>query len=196
MGSSCNCVKDTCNKDTFLFTKEINPLSNRPEETERFQNNINNSFMEDPQYQKLSREFFDIFNDIRVNPDKHIAQSKEHSLLQIFIKQKPCKEITFIEDDIIEIKKYLINSHFMNKSIMEQEEELKNVITDENIKDISLFQTICSNNDMNENVWTFLLENEDDLEKIFSDEYNKLIIVCFPLEFNSKILTSLIFYNN
>ena len=152
--------------------------------------------MEDPQYQKLSREFFDIFSDIRLNPDKYIAQSKEHSLLQIFIKQKPSKTITLIEDNIKDIKKYLINSYFVGKSIYEQEEELKNLINDENIKDINLFQTICTSNDMNENVWTFLLENEDELEKIFSDEYKKLIIICFPLEYNSKILTSLIFYHN
>ena len=45
---------------------------------------------------------------------------------------------------------------------------------------------------MKYNVWMFLKENEDDFDKIFKDEYNYLIVICFPLECNSNILTSVI----
>ena len=190
---SCNCVNDTCNKNTFLFTQEINPLTNRPSDSPKL-NNLNNAFMEDSQYQKQSKEFFDILNDIRINPEKYLIDSKEHSLLEIFIKLKPTNEINFSENNIDKLKKYLINSYRLSKRIAEQEKEITPLINDGNIKDISLFQTIYTNQDMKENVWAFLQENEDDFEKIFSMNYNNLIIVCFPLDYNSKILTSLIFY--
>ena len=190
---SCNCVNDTCNKNTFLFTQEINPLTNRPSDSPKL-NNLNNAFMEDSQYQKQRKEFFDILNDIRINPNKYLADSKDHSLLEIFIKLKPSNEINFSENNIDKLKNYLINSHFLSKTIIEQEKEITPLINDGNIKDASLFQTICTSQDMKENVWAFLQENEDDFEKIFSMNYNNLIIVCFPLDYNSKILTSLIFY--
>ena len=193
MGGSCNCVTDSCNKDTFLFTNEINPLTNRPEESETFKN-INHSFMEDPQYQKQSKEFFNIFNDIRINPEKYLRDSKEYSLLEIFFKLKPGNEINYSENNIKKIKKYLINSHFLSKKTSDQEKEIIPLINDGNVKEISLFQTICTSQDMKENVWAFLQENEDDFEKIFSVNFNYLIIICFPLEYNTKILTSLIFY--
>ena len=194
MGGTCNCVTDTCNKDTFLFNQEINPLTNRIDENDRLKN-INMTFMEDPQYQQLSKEFFNILNDIRVNPNNYINDSKEHNLLEIFIKLKPSNEINFSENNITNIKKYLINSHFKNKRISEQEQEIKSLVNDGKTNDICLFQTININSDMKENVWVFLEENEDDFAKIFSNDYNNLLIVSFPLEYNTKTLTSLIFYS-
>ena len=194
MGGSCNCVTDSCNKDTLLFNQEINPLTNRIDEKDRLKN-INTAFMEDPQYQKFSKEFFNILNDIRVNPNNYINDSKEHNLLEIFIKLKPSNEINFSENNITSIKKYLINSHLKNKRISEQEKEIKNLVNDGKANDICLFQTININSDMKENVWVFLEENEDDFEKIFSNDYNNLLIVSFPLEYNTKTLTSLIFYS-
>ena len=193
MGGSCNCVNDTCNKSTFLFTQEVNPLTNRLSDSPRLKN-LNYSFMENPQYQKQSKEFFDILNDIRINPEKFLRDSKEHSLMEIFIKLKPSNEINFSENNIDKLKKYLINSHLLSKGIIDQEKEITSLINDGKIKDVSLFQTICTSQDMKENVWAFLQENEDDFEKIFSMNYNNLIIVCFPLDYNAKILTSLIFY--
>ena len=115
---SCNCVNDTCNKNTFLFTQEINPLTNRPSDSPKL-NNLNNAFMEDSQYQKQRKEFFDILNDIRINPNKYLADSKDHSLLEIFIKLKPSNEINFSENNIDKLKNYLINSHFLSKTIIE-----------------------------------------------------------------------------
>ena len=97
MGGTCNCVTDTCNKDTFLFNQEINPLTNRIDENDRLKN-INMSFMDDPQYQELSKEFFNILNDIRINPNNYLNDSKEHNLLEIFIKLKPSNEINFSEN--------------------------------------------------------------------------------------------------
>ena len=191
MGGSCNCVTDTCNKNTFLFP-EIYPLTNRTEDIKT--RNLNQSFMEDPQYQKQSKEFFDILNDVRIHPEQYLNDSKEHSLLEIFIKLKSCNELTYTENNMNKLKKYLINSHFVSKRISDQEKEIIPLVNGGNIKEIALFQTICTSKDMKENVWAFLQENEDDFEKIFSTKYDYLIIICFPLDYNSKILASLIFY--
>ena len=191
MGGSCNCVNDACNKNTFLFT-ELNPLTNRPEDLKT--KNLNQSFMEDPQFQKQSKEFFDILNDIRINPEEYLGVSREHSLLENFIKLKRGNEITYTENNINKIKKYLIKSHFLGKRVIDQEKEIIPLVNDGNIKEIALFQTICTSQDMKENVWAFLQENEDDFEKIFSTKYDYLIIICFLLDYNSKILASLIFY--
>ena len=86
-----------------------------------------------------------------------------------------------------------MKSYLKKKNISEQEKEIKNVIN-ENIEEICLFQTICFNNDMKENVWDFLEGNEDDLEKIFDNKYNSIIIVSIPLEHKTKTLLTLIFY--
>ena len=59
---------------------------------------------------------------------------------------------------------------------------------------MSLFQTVCLNDDINENVWLFLGENEDDIDKIFDAKYNCLMIISVSLEQNKKMLLSLIFY--
>jgi len=196
MGGTCNCVSDTFNKDTFFFNNDMASITNRKEEKENMiLKNIENSFIDEPKYRKMSKDFFEELNNIRINPEKYIRDSKEHSLLEIFFKLKTSTELIYSENNITNIRRYLINAHIKGKSCLEQENELKVLLNDGNVKSVCLFQTICTSNDINENIWTFLLENEDDLGKIFSDEYNYLTIVCFPVEMNTNTtLVSLIFY--
>ena len=197
MGGTCNCVSDTCNKSQILFTNDVSQMSSRLENSEKFRN-FNFSNLEDPQYDKFGQEFYNILNDIRVNPEKYNKESKDYSLDLIFLKIKPSSEINFSEKNNKIIKKYIIDSHFKNRSISDQEKDLKNLLnkgSSNKVKDICLFQTFCSSNDMKENVWLFLEENEDEIEKIFSVDYNLLAIICIPFEYNTKILASLIFYN-
>ena len=196
MGGTCTCVTDTCNKSQILFTNDVSQMSSRIDNSEKLRN-FNLSNLEDPQYDKFGQEFFNILNDIRVNPEKYNKESKDYSLDLIFLKIKSSNEINYSEKNNKIIKKYIIDSHFKNRSISDQEKDLKNLLNkgySDKVKDICLFQTFCSSNDMKENVWLFLEENEDEIEKIFSNEYNFLMIICLPFEYNTKILTSLIFY--
>ena len=123
-----------------------------------------------------------------------MEESKEHNLFEIFIKLRPCSDILYKDTDLDPLKKYIMNSYFKNKNIFERDNEVKKLIN-ENLSEICLFQTISSiNNNIKQNVWDFLEENEDDIEKIFDTNYNKLIIISIPLEHNTKILLTLIFY--
>ncbi len=182
------CVAEACNKCGITFANEFDSNMNKTNDE-----TINYSFIKEPQYDQMSKEFFDILNKMRINPGDFIEESKEYNLFEIFIKLKPCQEINFVENNIDEIKKYIYHAHFMNKSINEQEKDLKKLIN-ENINDLCLFRTVCSNNDMKENVWSLLEDNEDDIEKIFDMKYNNLIIVCIPLDYNTQLLLNLIFY--
>ena len=196
MGGTCTCVTDTCNKSQILFTNDVSQISSRLDNSEKFRS-FNFSNLEDPQYDKFGQEFFNILTDIRVNPEKYNKESKDYSLDLIFLKIKPSNEINYSEKNNKIIKKYIIDSHFKNRSISDQEKDLKNLLnkgSSDKVKDITLFQTFCTSNDMKENVWLFLEENEDEIEKIFSIEYNFLMIICLPFEYNTKILASLIFY--
>ena len=196
MGGTCTCVTDTCNKSQILFTNDVSQMSSRLDNSEKLRS-FNLSNLEDPQYDKFGKEFFNILTDIRVNPEKYIKESKDYSLDLIFLKIKSSNEINYSEKNNKIIKKYIIDSHFKNRSISDQEKDLKNLLNkgySDKVKDICLFQTFCSSNDMKENVWLFLEENEDEIEKIFSIEYNFLMIICLPFEYNTQILTSLIFY--
>ena len=196
MGGTCTCVSDTCNKSQIIFTNDVSQMSSRFDNSEKLRS-FNLSNLEDPQYDKFGQEFFNILTDIRVNPEKYNKESKDYSLDLIFLKIKPSNEINYSEKNNKIIKKYIIDSHFKNRSISDQEKDLKNLLnkgSSDKVKDITLFQTFCSSNDMKENVWLFLEENEDEIEKIFSVEYNYLMIICLPLEYNTKILANLIFY--
>jgi hypothetical protein len=187
---------NTCNKSQILFTNDVSQMSSRLDNSEKFRS-FNFSNLEDPQYDKFGQEFFNILTDIRVNPEKYNKESKDYSLDLIFLKIKPSNEINYSEKNNKIIKKYIIDSHFKNRSISDQEKDLKNLLnkgSSDKVKDITLFQTFCTSNDMKENVWLFLEENEDEIEKIFSVEYNYLMIICLPLEYNTKILANLIFY--
>ena len=196
MGGTCTCVSDTCNKSQILFTNDVSQMSSRLDNSEKFRS-FNFSNLEDPQYDKFGQEFFNILTDIRVNPEKYNKESKDYSLDLIFLKIKSSNQINYSEKNNKIIKKYIIDSHFKNRSISDQEKDLKNLLnkgSSDKVKDITLFQTFCTSNDMKENVWLFLEENEDEIEKIFSVEYNYLMIICLPLEYNTKILANLIFY--
>ena len=196
MGGTCTCVSDTCNKSQILYTNDVSQMSSRLDNSEKFRS-FHLSNLEDPQYDKLGQEFYNILTDIRVDPEKYIKESKDYSLDLIFVKIKPSNEINYSEKNNKIIKKYIIDSHFKNRSTSDQEKDLKSLLnkgSSDKVKDIILFQTFCTSNDMKENVWTFLEENEDEIEKIFSVEYNFLEIICLPLEYNTKILANLIFY--
>ena len=182
------CVTEACNKNTIIFSPEVISNSNKLNEE-----NINYTFMTEPQYDQMSKDFFDILNDIRTNPENYLEESKEHNLFEIFIKLKPCSDIIFKDNDLESLKKYIMNSYFKNKNILERDNDIKKLIN-ENLSEICLFQTISTNNNIKQNVWDFLEENEDDIEKIFDSQYNKLIIISIPLEHNTKILLTLIFY--
>ena len=191
MGGTCNCISEACNKSEIVFTNEIHPLTNR-ESMEKFKS-INYSNLEDGQYENLSQEIFNILSDIRMNPENYIILSKDYSLLNIFIKIKPGTKLLSSENNI-DYKKYIIDSYFQQKSVFEQEKGLKSLINEGNIQDICLFQFTLKNSDMNDSIWTFLEDNEDDIDKIFSDKFNYLMVICLPLDLNEKILCNLIFY--
>ena len=182
------CVAEACNKGSITFTPEVNSNTNQLSEE-----NINYGFMQEPQYDQMSKEFFNILNDIRTNPENFLEESKEHNLFEIFIKLKPCSDIIYKDNDLDSLKQYIMNSYFKNKNLIERDNEIKKLIN-ENLSEICLFQTISTNNNIKQNVWDFLEENEDDIEKIFDTLYNKLIIISIPLEHNTKILLTLIFY--
>jgi len=191
MGGTCNCISDACNKNEVLFTSEIYPLTNR-ESKEKFKN-INYSNMEDTQYESLSREIFNIVSDIRMNPENYIDVSKDHSLFYLFVNLKPGTKLLSSENNI-DCKKFIMESYFQNKSIFDQEKGLKSLINEGKVKDICLYQFILKNKDIKDSIWAFLLENEDDIDKIFSDKYDSLMVICLPFEENEKILCNLIFY--
>ena len=178
------CVAEACNKGAISFSSEYNPNSGKS-----YEESLNYSFINEPQYEQMSKEFFNIFNEIRKNPEKFIEESKEYNLFEIFIKLKPCPDIQYCEDDTNKLKKYIMKSYLKNKSNIEQEKEIK-ILINENIQEICLLQSLCFNNDIKENVWHFLEENEDDMEKIFDIKYNSLIIINTPLSsrHSSKIL--------
>ena len=182
------CVTESCNKGAFTFYTETESNANKLNE-----DNLNYSFMKEPQYDQMSKEFFNILNEMRISPEKYIEESKDHNLFEIFIKLKPCPEINLYQNDLNKLKRYLMKSYVKNKSINEQEKEIKNLIN-ENISEIYLFQLISFNNNIKENVWDFLSNNEDDIEKIFDTKYKNVIIIGIPLEHNIKILFNLIFY--
>ena len=182
------CVPNVCRKDENSKTEYIFHPNNRTD-IKYINNNSKNNYI----YDLISKEFFSYLNEIRTNPDKFLEESKKYNLFEIFIKLKPCPEINYIETNTEKIRQYIIDSHSKKKNINEQENDIK-ILLNENINDMSLFQTVCLNDDINENVWLFLGENEDDIDKIFDAKYNCLMIISAPLEQNKKMLLSLIFY--
>ena len=183
------CAPNACRKKENSIKTEYIFYPNKTSDIKHLENNIKNNSL----FDSMNKEFFSYLNEIRTNPDKFIEESKNYNLFEIFIKLKPCPELNYIENNTEKIQKLIINSSFKEKNIIEQEKDIKKLM-DENINDICLFQTICLNNDINENVWLFLGENEDDIDKIFDIKYNCLIIISTPLEINKKMLLSLIFY--
>ena len=89
------CVAEACNKGSITFTPEVNSNTNQLSEE-----NINYGFMQEPQYDQMSKEFFNVLNDIRTNPENFLEESKEHNLFEIFIKLKPCSDIIYKDNDL------------------------------------------------------------------------------------------------
>ena len=52
------CVTEACNKNTIIFSPEVISNSNKLNEE-----NINYTFMTEPQYDQMSKDFFDILNE-------------------------------------------------------------------------------------------------------------------------------------
>ena len=77
---------------------------------------------------------------------------------------------------------------------MEKENKIKSMINNGNISNLCLFQTITIDNDVKENIWYFLEENEDDIEKILTDNYDYIIIISIPLNYDKSIII-FIFYD-
>ena len=68
------------------------------------------------------------------------------------------------------------------------------MINNGNIKNLCLFQTTTLYNDIKENFWYFLEENEDDIDKILSVNYDYIMIICLPIK-NDKSNIFFIFYD-
>ena len=141
----------------------------------------------------LGKKYFKIINEIRETPADFIKEIKSHNLLDIFKKIKPCEPLKYSENNIFDIISYLMESQ-EQISIIEKQNEIKSMINNGNIRDICLLETISISNNIKENFWFFLEENEDYIEKIFSSKYENLMIICLPIE-NEKTHISFIFYN-
>ena len=125
-----------------------------------------------------------------------INESKKHNLFEIFMKLKPTDPFNKTDfSNLNGIKCYLLTNSIQNKKISLKEKELSNLIPDNNIQNISLFQIESVIKDNKENVWQFLEENEDDIEKILDNFYEYLIVICQPMEDKTKTNISFILYN-
>ena len=141
----------------------------------------------------LGKKYFKIINEIREIPADYIKEIKSHNLLDIFKKIKPCEPLKYSENNIFDIISYLMESQEII-SIIEKQNEIKSMISHGNITDICLLETISIVNNIQENIWFFLEENEEYIEKIFSSKYEYLMIICLPIE-NEKTHIFFIFYS-
>ena len=141
----------------------------------------------------LSKKYFQIINEIRENPSDYINESKAHNLFEIFIKLKPSKPLKYSENNIFDIISYLEESQ-KKTSTIEKEKEIQSLINNGNIKNICLFQSITLCNDEKENFWYFLEENEDDIDKILTVNYDYITIICLSIQ-NDKSQISFILYD-
>ena len=142
----------------------------------------------------LNKQYFNIINDIRENPSNYINESKSHNLLEIFIKLKPSKPLRLSDNNIFTIISYLENSEEKSISYIEKEKVIKSMINNGNIKNLCLFKTTTLYNDIKENFLYFLEENEDDIDKILTDNYDYVMIISLPLQSGRTIIT-FIFYD-
>ena len=152
----------------------------------------NGQFLNDDQLD-LGKKYFKIINEIRENPSDYINDSKSHNLFEIFMKLKPSKPLRYSENNMLAIISYLIDSQ-EKTSIIEKEKQIEYMINNGNIKNICLFQTITVSDNIKENFWYFLEENEDDIDKILSINYDYVMIICLSIK-DDKFLISFIFYD-
>ena len=193
MGAFCN-VK-TCCKDYEVIQNgdnyhlQINHTNNNKNDIIFLKDGY---FLDNDQFY-ISKQYFKIINEIRENPYDFINDSKSHNLFEIFIKLKPSKPLKYSENNMLEIIAYLIDSQ-EKTSIIEKERQIKSMINNGNIKNISLFQTITINDNIKENFWFFLEENEDDIDKILTINYDYVMIISLSIK-DGKLLISFIFYD-
>ncbi len=140
----------------------------------------------------INKKYFQILNEIRQNPSNYINESKTHNLFEIFIKLKPSNLLKFSENDILDIIYFLEKSQ--EESITEKEKGVKPLINNGNITNVCLFQYITLGESINDNIWYFLEENEDDIDKILTDNYDYVMIISLPLQSGRTIIT-FIFYD-
>ena len=199
--NGANCCKD----EELLKTNEFNPPFSAENgcnlETNNFDYSLKSKY-KIPIYNindeniKMEEEIFNNINDIKINPDNFINESKNYNLFEIFLKLKPSNPFKQTEfDNLNAIKTYLFRNIFQDKVVSMQEKELLVIFPEDSIKNISLFQKIAVKDDNKENVWQFLEENEDDIEKILTNSYEYLIVICQPMENKTKTMISFIFYN-
>ena len=178
-GAENGCDIETNNYDYSLRTKYKN-----------MSYNIN-----DEENIKMEEEIFNYINEIKMNPDDFKNESKNHYLFEIFMKLKPSDPFKKTEFNLNSIKTYLFMNIIQDKAVSMQEKELLEIFPENSIKNISLFQKMTAEDDNKENVWQFLEENEDDIEKILMNFYEYLIVICQPTENKAKTVISFIFYN-
>ena len=142
----------------------------------------------------LSKKYYEILNEIRENPTNFINESKEHQLFEIFIKLRPSKPLKFSENDILDIISYLEESQQKSYSDEQKEKDVKLLINNGNISNICLFQLLTLFDDVKENIWQFLEDNEDDIDKILTVNYDYIMVICLPITTNQSIVT-FIFYD-
>lgn len=150
---------------------------------------------DDEEYLKMENDIFDLINEMKSNPENFIKESKTHNLFSIFIKLTPSNKFNKSDlPNIINIKSYLYLNSFQEKALSIKEKEIFELIHDE-IKCMSLFQYANNNKNINEIVWEFLEENEDDIENIFANLYDYLLVVCIPTIYTSQNITYFLFYS-
>ena len=110
----------------------------------------------------LAKKYFELINKIRENPSNFINDIKIYNLFEIFMKLKPSKPLKFSENNIFNIISYL-EEYQEKKSIFEKQNEISSMINQGNINKINLYQTLTLTNNIEENFWYFLQENEDDI---------------------------------
>ena len=135
-----------------------------------------------------------ILNEIRENPSKFLIESKSYDLAEIFIKLKPSNPIKFSEENINNIISYLKEEEDTRISIHKKEIKIATMINYGYIKKICMYEIDTIYDDLRQNLWYFLQQNEDDLEQILSAYYEYIIILCLPLN-NELSRLIFIFYN-
>ena len=108
------------------------------------------------------------------------------------MKLKPSNLLKLSENDILDIIYFLEKSQ--EESITEKEKGVKPLINNGNITNVCLFQYITLGESINDNIWYFLEENEDDIDKILTDNYDYIMIISLPLQSGRTIIT-FIFYD-
>ena len=108
------------------------------------------------------------------------------------MKLKASKSLKFSENNILDIIYFLEKSQ--EKSMTEKENGVKSLINNGNIINLSLFQFISMEEDIKYNIWHFLEENEDDIDKILTINYDYVMIICSQSQ-NIKSVITFIFYD-